>query len=507
MPWLPLADPDTWGYLNPALQRLAGEGLVQTHSRGMAYPLFLWSVLNLGKNFQNIAIVQHALGLLSGMVWVLAFRQWQRFLPENHANSPTLRWLAVLCLAAYLCNPATLAFESEIRPEGVFPFFSLSQIAITLLFLRARLEGRLTITLFLSASAAIFFAIVCLSLKPSWGMAALIPFVVVGWGILFNQPKLAVVARCGLAVVAVGAFALWNVLVPRLAQWKPEPNTGGHLAGTLFSIHANIISQEMHHRAERGKLDPEEEAFLAHLDQTLIESRKDAKRSWMRALGHDADYILYRSDLFWKPPHVSAEDGMGRNRFLRQAYLRAALAEPRLMASKVLWQLLLAYNDASISLFNRSVQWGALFGRTPTALNTTNFPRLPEELDASVHESLAQLATAQPPKHLVARLSPSRLVFRSVVTWYLMALVLASGALVAFFPWLGRFHSMMALRPAVGALAVIWTCSIGSALTVAIIHCFAIGRYLELQSSLHALLLATGTGLLMTMLARGLKAG
>lgn len=501
LPWLPLADPDTWGYLNPALEHLAGNGLVQTHCRGLAYPLFLRLVMGATGSFSAIAAVQHLVGLVSGLVWLWAFRLWLAWLPENPGPRYGPRWLGALCLALYLCNPATIALEAQIRPEAVFPLFGLGQIAATLVFVRARWRGRSVPAMCSAAAAAALLALVCLSLKPSWGFAALVPACAVVLGALGGGVKIGNAARASILAAAALAAAVWVAGVPRMAGWVPDRSCGSFLAGTLFTVHADIIAREMHARSAAAKLDAAEEEFLRKLDARIAESRALPKSAY-RVLGHDADYLFYSSDTLWALPGVGASDAEGRIRYLRAAYIRAALAKPWLMGSKIWRQMAKAYGDASQSLFSPSAQWRALFARTNAALDSATLPQVPPRFAQDLRECLRAVSeqTAAQPERLEAPAGPSRWLMRGPASWLLAAAAFAGAALIAASPWWGRRFS--AWLPAVRAFAVFWASSVGSSLTVAVVHSFDIDRYMMLQSSSNALLLASFLSLCLAVLMR-----
>lgn len=70
LPLDPVADPDTWGYLSPAVSKLIGQGF--THSgRNFVYPGFLCVLLRAAGDFRVIAVAQHLLGLLAGVFLLL----------------------------------------------------------------------------------------------------------------------------------------------------------------------------------------------------------------------------------------------------------------------------------------------------------------------------------------------------------------------------------------------------------------------------------------------------
>jgi len=52
LPLDPIADPDTWGYLSPALRKLAGAEFGHTHGRNFIYPGFLFLLLPFGGEYE-----------------------------------------------------------------------------------------------------------------------------------------------------------------------------------------------------------------------------------------------------------------------------------------------------------------------------------------------------------------------------------------------------------------------------------------------------------------------
>src|ERR1700745_1500822 len=64
LPLNPIADPDTWGYLSPALRKLTGAEFGHTNGRIFIYPGFLYQLLRVFRDFRAITIAQHFLGLV-----------------------------------------------------------------------------------------------------------------------------------------------------------------------------------------------------------------------------------------------------------------------------------------------------------------------------------------------------------------------------------------------------------------------------------------------------------
>ena len=78
MPLVPTSNPDTWGYLNPALTWLSGLGCQQTAGRDWFYPALLALFLKTTGSFAGIAL-------------------WQKFVTSQGIASslpPSSQWLA-----------------------------------------------------------------------------------------------------------------------------------------------------------------------------------------------------------------------------------------------------------------------------------------------------------------------------------------------------------------------------------------------------------------------------
>lgn len=77
----PIADPDVWGYLSPALRKLIGAEFGHTDGRNFLYPGFVFLLLRAFGDFRAITVAQHILGLLAGVVLLLSWRRARVFAP------------------------------------------------------------------------------------------------------------------------------------------------------------------------------------------------------------------------------------------------------------------------------------------------------------------------------------------------------------------------------------------------------------------------------------------
>jgi hypothetical protein len=130
LPLDPIADPDTWGYLSPALRKLTGAEFGHTQARNFLYPGFLYLVLRCFGDFRAIAIVQHLLGMAAGGVFLLTWQRLRAFVPNSLVNPSLYDALGLAGAAIYLLASETTRIEMQLRPEGVCAFL----ISINLYF-------------------------------------------------------------------------------------------------------------------------------------------------------------------------------------------------------------------------------------------------------------------------------------------------------------------------------------------------------------------------------------
>ena len=153
-PWLrfslpldPIADPDTWGYLAPALQKLTGSGFGH-EGRNFVYPGFLFLLLRLFGDFRAITITQHLLGLAAGSFLLVTWRRVRTFVEASRLNAGTRDFLGLIAAAIFFLAGEPIRTEMQIRPEGVCAFvlslnlwFAVGPAAAGLRYLRRRPAG------------------------------------------------------------------------------------------------------------------------------------------------------------------------------------------------------------------------------------------------------------------------------------------------------------------------------------------------------------------------------
>ena len=495
LPAVPFADPDTWGYLCPGLKWFGSGVFEQANGRSFFYPLFVAVLLKTTGSFSSIPLVQHGLGVGSGLIWWMLWRGFVRWLPPGFSRSWIAPFLGLAGLAVYLLGAQAIYFEHAIRPEGVFPFFALAHLAALFGCVRRVLEGTGWVLAGLGALALSLDGVL-LSLKPSWGFAFLVaPAVLAGCFFLRNakRNRPALAAAFGLGFVAV---CVLHGMIPRALQWKPDTTSRLFLPQTLVSVHADKIVAAF----EGIALDPRELEFIGRLKTALRGARLGSGVQPYLTLGFNPDCILYRSAVFPSLPVVS-DTVEARRAYLLHIYFRSLQLRPWDFVAKWSREFLYLYRPEHRHFFQRSIYQRHEYASTGNQAwlgDPQMRPPGPPWLHAALEDyriRVQQAEAVSPKEYWTCVVRPK--IYKKYGIPFLKALAWALGPILIGIPLLSvccarRFAD---LRRGLGFGCVGVAFSLGAACTVAVAHSFSIERYSAVLLFLHALLLAVGGAL------------
>ncbi len=246
LPLVPGADPDTWGYLHPAVAKLTGAGFVHTAGRNFVYPGFVYCLLALTGDFRAIVIAQHLIGLTSGLLLWACWRQWRAWFENPRLPAPVEALLGLGLVGFFELSASVVQFEHSIRPEAIFPFFALLDLGLLLTFLRAWFIDRRLGRAAVLAGGALFVAVGLDQLKPSFGLAlgaAAAPVLAAALSPWRQppRPRCLLAGAAGVAALAAGILFLW----PEHRLSRGDPMSTLFLPETLLTIHADIIDAQI----------------------------------------------------------------------------------------------------------------------------------------------------------------------------------------------------------------------------------------------------------------------
>jgi len=240
LPLNPIADPDTWGYLSPALRKLTGAEFGHSQSRNFLYPGFLYLVLRCFGDFRAIGVVQHLLGLAAGGLFLLTWRRVRAFVSDSLVNPSLHDAFGLAGAAIYLLASDTIQTETQLRPEGVCAFLISINLYFAVQFISCSfLEHRRTGAI-VCGSATVLTSLLLASAKPSFWFAAIVVMVPVT-AFFFRQNWWRQKIALGLAIAVTAALVLW----PERILSRKDAESQTFLPAMLFVIHADLIRDQM----------------------------------------------------------------------------------------------------------------------------------------------------------------------------------------------------------------------------------------------------------------------
>ena len=493
IPQTPLIDPDSWGYLNPGFSKLTGGTFEHTFGRNFLYPGFVFVMLCGWGDYEALTVAQHCLGLLTGVTLLLAWNVLAGCLSASPRVRTPVRFGGLLLLAIYLFRRAQIILEHTIRPEAVFPFFLGLSILLNFLALRAWLgeeKERGHIAAWCLA-ANLVVAYIGWSLKPSMGLGAVaanLPLLLWLWRGKEPVRRKTVIIGSAVAVVVVGL-------------WWPEKILASHdkfglifLPTMLFTIHADMIHEQIVEDLRRGDTAPYPREWLATFNQELESALQEARTTKLggwNALGFNADHLIYGHSVF--DPFFGRGHETDEAAFCMHYYKRTWRHRPGEMLAKVVRQLRLVYCFRWLK-FRQRHSW-SVDGYTGRVQRPMSYDYRTSQHDAespALQPRLIQSRYGAAYIRKLGKLSHTKAVFRQE-PWIAVAnqllnvlnlpLLIAGGMSGLFLLWRDRRANAALLACAAFCAGV----NFAMFLTIALAHSLQFERYVENQRLLTVL--------------------
>jgi hypothetical protein len=340
LPLEPIADPDTWGYLSPAVGKLIGTGFAH-HLRNYFYPGFLFLVLRTFGDFRSIVVVQHLLGLAAGGIFLLV---WQRI--RSFTASPCLprqlhAMVGLVGAAIYLIAQEPIRFETDIRPEGITSFLVILNIFLIVEFAyRCFLRGVNRIPVKLGV-AAVVSAILLTLAKPSFAIAAAGALAPVAAALFCPFPR-----KCKIALLIGSSIAAVLLVLPAQLLARGDKASEAFLPTQLFVIHADLIRDQIAADVSSAAETPYSREWLRRVQQMLAtETTKAAtEKPYNPTLGFNPDYLMYNPTSLNSQMRREFGDRLGDlYAFYWFYYNRVWTQQPQRMVGKISRQMLVFY--------------------------------------------------------------------------------------------------------------------------------------------------------------------
>jgi hypothetical protein len=342
LPLDPISDPDTWGYLSPALRKLTGAEFGHTNGRNFVYPGFLYLILRGFGDFRAISIAQHSLGLLAGVVFLLTWKRARVFVPDPRIGRVGQDLLGLSGVAVFLLQWETIIYEHSIRPEGICAFVLSISLYFLIQFVACFFLEHRRIGSVASAIALAFSAILLASIKPSFVFASLFvlsPVIALFWRSGWWWQK--VWFSVGFAVSAAA------LLLPEHFLSRNDEINRTFLPTTLFVIHADLIRDQLAEDLKTNaglpySRDRLERIYVA-LSAEITKSHVNQPNAY-RSLGFDPDFLMHNpSSIAAQIRREFHDDIAAVCAFYRSYYWRIWQKRPCQVLEKIARQMLRFY--------------------------------------------------------------------------------------------------------------------------------------------------------------------
>lgn len=477
LPLSPIADPDTWGYLSPALRKLTGAEFGHTQSRNFLYPGFLYLVLRCFGDFRAIGVVQHLLGVAAGGVLLLTWRRLRAFVPDSLVNPSLYDAFGLAGTAIYLLASDTIRIETQLRPEGVCAFLISINLYFAVQFISCSfLEHRRTSAV-VCGNATVLTSLLLASAKPSFWFAAIVVMVPVTAFFLrpnWVRQKIAL----GLGMVLIASLVLWP---ERILSRKDEASQT-FLPTMLFVIHADLIRDQM-------AADLKENASLPYskdwLERVYVALNSEIAKSETNYPGHypslqfDPEYLWFdRSSITTQLRREFGSNISALCDFYRFYYWRTWQRRPFRALQKVARQFSIYYYPNCPAYAPMKI-WPLMdvYERAVTSLDSEEYRKIARSLPALTDfmqrtKSLAENAPATKQQGLL------RHVLADLAVSYLFLLLLALILSAIIFWKQARWRRLKWLA----ALVLFGSAyNAASCLEVAIVNSLEVHRYMTVQ--------------------------
>ncbi len=472
-----IADPDTWGYLSPALRKLTGGEFGHPHARNFIYPGFVFLLLRVFGDFRAITVAQHFFGLLAGGILLLTWQRVRVFVAHPLIARRVYYALGLLAAGVFLLASDPILFEKQLRPEGVCAFLFSINLYFVIQFSACCFIERRRAASVVYGIAAVFSSILLASAKPSFWLASIVALLPIGI-MFFRQGWFR--EKILLAGGAAASAAL--LLLPEHFLARNDEASQIFLPATLFVIHADLIRDQIADDLKHNATVPYSREWLGRVRVALSTEIAKSAATGSRVcstLGFDPDYLKYEKTSI----AAQLRRDFGKNvsslcAFYRFYYWRIWRQRPLLLVRKITRQMRIFYAPTCPAYRQtRSRSLGDEYQRGVTSLSTelyrvtlTAYRPATEFINRT--KALAQSApVVQQPAYIR---KPLHVLARTYLPLLLIA-VPSSVAVLLREKWRRHLGWLAAL------VVFAYSYNMASCLEVAVVHSLELGRYVTVQ--------------------------
>ncbi len=333
---LPYTGGDGWGYIGPAVTWFDTGKFIHIEGRSFPYPLFLLGILSIFSDFTYISIIQHLIGILTGVILLFVWKEMTSRLSIYKEYKIYFEFSGLILMGLYLFFPSPIVLEHHLRPEAIYPLFLVLHAFFIFKFLVSIQEKSKKTWLY----GLLFFInnYFLYVFQPRWGLAVFANILIYFICFFIIKMKFFKKTLLILIIPIVSSFLL--IYIPDNVLIKNESAQDVFLYGTLFWAHSKIIDKEL-------EKDINDSSFTKYNKEMLGEIRNYMQNAFNQPKSKHKYLGFYFNRLFHDKPNAYLNSKLSKEEykeFCLYYFKKAVINHPLEYAKKVLLELSQFYN-------------------------------------------------------------------------------------------------------------------------------------------------------------------
>lgn len=357
---IPYLTGDAWGYIGPSVLFNENGELYHIGLRSFLYPLFLISILKIFNSFSYICIVQHLIGIFTGILLLYLWFDVIRFINIDKSKYDKYKNSGLLLLAVYLLSDTNVILENYILRESIYPFFLILIIIVLIKIIKNFSNSR---KFFVYSVLYFFINYFLFVYQPRWGLNIIFNILIFIILILLKKNKIFYkIIIVSLAIIICFAF----IYLPEEILFKDKTTGQSFLFKHLFFTNAKIVDKIL-------ESDINDADFYQYDKEILNRTRfffKEAfdKNKGLKYIGFNVNSIMHgpaNDYLLQKFNNDKEYSG-----FLKYYFYKMFKKYPLLFMKKILYQMFIFYNFSGGMYSDReytidSIKWNYALSELP----------------------------------------------------------------------------------------------------------------------------------------------
>lgn len=360
---LPLTDGDVWGYIGPAINFFDNGRFDHVSGRSFPYPFFILLVLNFFKDFSYISIIQHIIGILTAIFFLISWRNVLNLVDVNNNLKIKHDLMGIIVISLYLFSDKVIVFEHQLIRESIYPFFLILLVLFIIKYLVNIKNNSKSLylwgTLFFINNYFLFVY------QPRWGITLFFCFIIYILIVIFIKDK--IIYKILFLLVIPFSLSFILIYLPEKILIKNETADKIFLAQHLFFGHAKIIDLEIEKDINDDNFNKFDKEVLENVRNAFHENF-NAIQTKHKYLGYDFNRMVYSG---WITGYLLEKMGNDEYKiFCNYYFKKAVLNHPIKYLKKVILELSQFYNfNGQMYLYRSQKNDRLLYTETYDKLN------------------------------------------------------------------------------------------------------------------------------------------